>query len=123
MTSSSSDLYLGFGSVVIAITIFVAAEVISLIIGRTAKVAGARPSVIRDIKTAIRLIAVFLIVSQVLQFTGLASEFTTLTISGVTAIAVSLALQTTLSNIISGVLLFNDGVIRLNDTIEYSGTK
>ncbi|MDA4118901.1 MAG: mechanosensitive ion channel family protein, partial [Thaumarchaeota archaeon] len=43
--------------------------------------------------------------------------------SGVMAVAISLALQTTLSNVISGILLFNDGVIRLDDTIEYSSTR
>jgi len=48
---------------------------------------------------------------------------TTLTISGIGTLAVSLALQTTLSNIISGILRLNDGVVHLNDTVEYGGVK
>ena len=33
----------------------------------------------------------------------------------------SLALQTTLSNIISGILLFDDGALRLSDQVAYGG--
>jgi small conductance mechanosensitive channel len=55
--------------------------------------------------------------------TGLASEFTALTLSGIGALAVSLALQNTLSNIISGIFLFSDGLIHLNDIVEYSSVR
>ena len=60
---------------------------------------------------------------MILSLTGLASEFTEITISGIGALAVSLALQNTLSNIISGILLFHDGVIHLNDTVEFGSVK
>jgi small-conductance mechanosensitive channel len=105
------------------IGILAAEEVISLVTRRAAKAAGAGSTVLRDIKTGTRLIALVLIISNVLNLAGLSSLFTTLTISGILAVAVSLALQTTLSNVISGLLLFNDGVLRLGDTIEYGGTK
>src|SRR5260370_36889745 len=59
----------------------------------------------------------------ILSVIGVASEFSFLTISGVVGLAVSLALQNTLSNIISGVLLLSDGVLRLDDSVEYSGVK
>ena len=98
-------------------------EAISLIIRRAAKAAGASPTVIRDVATGLRVIAGLVILSGILSLTGLASEFTTLTISGIGALAVSLALQTTLSNIISGILLFHDGVLRLNDTVEFGSVK
>jgi len=90
---------------------------------RAAKRAGAGPTVIRDLGVVLRAGAVIAIVTNVLSATGIASEFTALTVSGIAALAVSLALQTTLSNVISGVLLFNDGAIRLNDSIEFSGIK
>ncbi len=105
------------------IGILVAEELVSLVTRRAAKAAGAGSTVLRDIKTGTRLIAFVLIFSNVLNLTGLSSLFTTLTISGILAVAVSLALQTTLSNVISGLLLFNDGVLRLGDVIEYGGTK
>jgi small-conductance mechanosensitive channel len=63
------------------------------------------------------------IVTVILSLTGLASEFTEITISGIGALSVSLALQNTLSNIISGILLFYDGVIHLNDTVEFGSVK
>jgi small-conductance mechanosensitive channel len=98
-------------------------EAISFLIRRAAKAAGAGPAVIRDVGVALRVIAGLVILSGILRLTGLTSDFTTLTISGIGALAVSLALQTTLSNIISGILLLNDGVVRLHDTVEYGSVK
>lgn len=98
-------------------------EAISFLIRRAAKAAGASPTVIRDVGTALRVIAGLVILTGFLSLTGLTSGLTTLTISGIGTLAVSLALQTTLSNIISGILLLNDGVVHLNDTVEYGGVK
>jgi len=98
-------------------------EFISSVIRRAAKVAGTSPTVIRDIVGAMRIIAILIIVAGILRLTGLASEFTTLTLSGIGALAFSLALQNTLSNVISGIYLIYDGAIHLNDTIEYEGVK
>ena len=98
-------------------------EGISRIIRHGAKKAGTNPTVIRDIAVAMRVIAVLVIVTVILSLTGLASEFTTITISGIGALAVSLALQNTLSNILSGILMFHDGLIHLNDTVEYGTVK
>lgn len=90
---------------------------------RAAKRAGAGPTVVRDIGAMLRIGAAVAIITNVLSATGVASEFTALTVSGIAALAVSLALQTTLSNVISGILLFNDGALRLNDSIEFGGVK
>ena len=98
-------------------------EGINRVIRRGAKKAGTNPTVIRDIAVAMRVIAVLVIVTVILSLTGLASEFTTITISGIGALAVSLALQNTLSNILSGILMFHDGLIHLNDTVEYGSIK
>lgn len=117
------DLYLALGSLVIVVTTFVVAEVLSLVIRRAAKIAGAGQTVIRDLREGARIIALLIAVSGVLTFTGLASEFTALTISGVAGLALSLALQSTLSNVISGMLMINDGVLRIGDSIEYGGIK
>jgi small-conductance mechanosensitive channel len=58
-----------------------------------------------------------------IHLSGLTSEFTALTVSGIVAIALSLALQTTLTNVMSGILLLLDGSIRVSDSVEYSGVK
>jgi small-conductance mechanosensitive channel len=123
MATLFMDIYTLVGIGIFAASVFVAEEVVSLVVRRTARTARAGPTVIRDIKTGLRLVAVALIVSDALGASGLSSVFTTLTVSGVLAIAISLALQTTLSNVISGLLLFSDGVLRLGDTIEYGGNK
>ncbi|MGA3289086.1 MAG: mechanosensitive ion channel domain-containing protein [Candidatus Bathyarchaeia archaeon] len=98
-------------------------EGINRVIRRGAKKAGTNPTVIRDIALAMRVIAVLVIVTVILSLTGLASQFTTITISGIGALAISLALQNTLSNILSGILMFHDGLIHLNDTVEYGSIK
>lgn len=122
-TEMVSILGLAVGVVVgTAVTILVE-EVISFLIRRAAKVAGASSTVIRDIGAAMRVIAILVIIAGILSLTGLASEFTALTLSGIGALAVSLALQNTLSNIISGIFLFSDGVIHLNDIVEYSSVR
>jgi small-conductance mechanosensitive channel len=111
------------GAAVIVVGAILVEETISFIIRRAAKLAGASATVTRDIGAGLRVIALLAIVSGILSITGLASEFSLLTVSGVGAIAVSLALQTTLANIFSGILLFTDGAIRLNDEITFSGIK
>jgi small-conductance mechanosensitive channel len=118
-----TDIQLVFGSVVIAAITFASVEFLSLLIRRGAKLAGVGPTVLRDIREGMRIIALVIIVSGIVSLTGLASEFTALTISGIGGLALSLALQTTLTNFISGILLIRDGVIRLGDSIEYSGVK
>jgi small-conductance mechanosensitive channel len=70
-----------------------------------------------------RIIAILIVIAGILSLTGLASEFTALTISGIGALAVSLALQNALSNVISGILLLYDGVIHIDDTVEYGNVK
>ena len=106
----------------IAVTVLIE-EVISSIIRRAAKVAGTSPTVIRDVVVALRVIAILIVLAGILSLTGLASEFTTLTISGIGALALSIALQNTLSNVVSGIFLLYDGVIHLNDIVEYGSLK
>jgi small-conductance mechanosensitive channel len=118
-----SILELIIGVTVGTAVVILVEEAISHAIMRAAKAAGTNPTVVRDVRVALRVIAVLVIFSVILSLTGLSSEFTSITISGIGALAVSLALQNTLSNIISGILLFHDGVIHLNDTVEYGSIK
>ncbi len=93
------------------------------VVTRAARRAHASPTLIRTVREGISILWIVLAVAGVLSLTGIASEFSALTISGLVGLAISLALQTTLSNMISGILLFNDGALRLNDVVEYSGIK
>ncbi len=96
-------------------------EALIRVITRVARKAGASTDVIRAVRQGLSLLWVALAAAGVLTLTGVTSEFSALTLSGLVGLAVSLALQTTLSNIISGILLFHDGALRLNDLIAYGG--
>jgi small conductance mechanosensitive channel len=120
MHSVEYDVAYSIVSVVIIVGVL---EFLSLVLRRAARAAGASRGVQRDVSYAARIIEVAISAFTVLQIAGYGSVFTTYIVSGITAVAVSLALQNTLSNIISGLLLLSDGVIHVGDVIEYSGTK
>ena len=88
-----------------------------------AKRAGASKTLVRTIRDGVRIAWVVFGVAGILIITGIASEFQALTVTGLAGLTISLALQTTLSNIIAGVLLFSDKTLRLDDEISYSGIK
>jgi len=111
------------GIILIAAATFAVGEVAIRIIARLARKAGVAPAIIRDIREGLSVLMIAIAVTGIARFTGLTSEFTTLAVSGVGGLAISLALQTTLSNIISGILMFHDNVLRLGDEIEYSAIK
>ena len=92
-------------------------------LSRLVRRAGAHAGLARSIREGFTLVWITLAGVAILSLTGIASEFSFLTISGIVGLAVSLALQNTLSNIISGVLLLSDGVLRLDDSVDYSGVK
>ena len=115
--------YIVSGTFVGAVIIIVGLELVSLLVRRAAKAAGASSVTIRDLGTYARILEIVLIAVSIAQISGESSLFTTLTLSGIGALALSLALQTTLSNVISGILLLSDGVIHLGDEVEYGGVK
>lgn len=123
MATATLDIHTVAGIVVIAAGVFAVEEVLRFVIIRVARRAGADGTVARDVGYSMRLVAVALVLSNVLSYSGLSSLFTGLTVSAVVAVAISLALQTTLTNVISGILLFSDGTLRLGDTVEFSGIK
>jgi small-conductance mechanosensitive channel len=88
-----------------------------------AKRAGASRQLGRNIRDGVRIAWVVVAVAGVLIVTGIASEFQALTVTGLAGLTISLALQTTLSNIIAGVLLFSDKTLRFSDVISYGGIK
>ena len=92
-------------------------------LSRLVRRAGAHAGLARSIREGFTLVWITLAGVAILSLTGVASEFSFLTISGIVGLTASLALQNTLSNIISGVLLLSDGVLRLDDSVEYSGVK
>ena len=88
-----------------------------------ARRAGVTQGQVRLIKEGIDSVFIVLAIIVVVHLSGLTSEFTTLTLSGIAALVLSLALQATLSNVISGILVLFDNTIRVKDLIGYSGAK
>ena len=109
--------------VIVAAFWLVGEFLVRVVITPSAKRAGVPQGQLRIFKDGLRFILIVLAIVAVVRTTGLASEFTTLTISGIAAIVLSLALQTSLSNVISGVSLLLDNTLRIDDLIEYSGIK
>lgn len=121
--STNAALYLILGSLTIAFGSFVILWVVSRVIQGVVLRAGVNKGAARTVRDVMFLIWLVTAVSGVATFTGLASEFTALTISGIGGLTISLALQNTIQNIISGFLLFRDGAIRVDDEISCGGTK
>lgn len=111
------------GIVILAAFCLFGELLVRFVITPSANRAGVSQGQVRIFKDGLRFVLLMLAIFWIVRVTGLTSEFTTLTISGVAVIALSLALQTPLSNVISGALLLLDGALRINDLIEYSGIK
>ncbi len=110
--------------VLIAIAvIFVVGTLFIRLVRSIALRAGVSKAVVRAIGQWLAVLMVVLAVAVFASLTGISSEFTTLTISGIGGLAVTLALQTTLSNIIAGILMLQDGVLRLGDDIEFGSIR
>ena len=107
--------------VVFVIGVAVVGTLFTRLVTTIATRAGASKAVVHSTNQWLGVLIFVGAVAGVAYLTGLSSDITTLTISGLAGLAVSLALQTTLSNIISGALLINDGIIRLGDDIQYGG--
>ena len=85
--------------------------------------AGVSRGVTKRINEGVRLIWIVVAAVGVLTVTGVASAFQALTLTGLVGLAITLALQATLSNIIAGVMLFNDKTLRIHDVVSYGGVK
>jgi len=123
LTASSPNSFL---LLLLEIIVFLAGTIIvGTLLGTFARTIALRAGVSKGVANAIRywtwvLMLIGAIVG-VAYITGISSEITTLTISGIGGLTISLALQSSISNVIAGFLLLNEGVVRLGDDIQYGG--
>lgn len=112
------DVYVG-AALIVVIFALVGEGLLRLVdgIGRRA---GLRQTTLLWTRDSIRIIWIILAVVGVAYYTGLASILTVLAVSTVGGLVVSLALQATLTNVIAGLFLLQDGTLRLGDDITYS---
>ena len=100
----------------VVISLFPALLIIK-VLSNTAQRAQLPRSSIQDLQRGIFATWFGLITVWVLQSLGFTSLFSSLTVSGIIGLGVTLALQSTLANIFSGIWLLRDKVLRLGDSI------
>ena len=110
-----AEVALSLGAIVVVGTLFTR---FVLGIARRAGASKQTYSSITELMSVLMLLAAAGVLSTL---SGLSSYLTALTISGIAGLAISLALQTTLSNIISGILMLRDGVVHIGDDLQYGG--
>jgi small conductance mechanosensitive channel len=81
--------------------------------------AGAPNSMVTSITQWMGVLTLLVAAAAVTTVAGLSSYLTALTVSGIAGLAVSLALQNTITNVISGVLMQHDRILRLGDDIQF----
>jgi small-conductance mechanosensitive channel len=105
-------------SLIAVMVIGSACLIIGMLVHGIAKAAGAKPSQLRSIRDVIFVIGSIVAIMTVLSLTGLSSEFTTLTFGGILGLVISLAMQSTLTNVISGIMLIHDRAVKVGDIIQ-----
>lgn len=91
--------------------------------GDAAKRHGSSPFVVRTIRVVLTIGWVAIVVGATASILGTFSFLSALTVSAVAGIAVTLALQTTLQNILAGFILVQRRFLHLGDAVQFSGIK
>jgi len=91
--------------------------------GDTAKRRGWSPVSVRVLRVVITILWVAVVVAGTAATLGSFSFLSALTVSAVAGIAITLALQTTLQNILAGFILIQQRFLHLGDVIQCSGVK
>ena len=121
-TPSGGGVPIWTSVVELAITLGAIAVVGSLatrLVRRVVLRAGASRSVATSVTEWMGVLMLLAAAASITTVAGLSSYLTALTLSGIAGLAISLALQNTISNVIAGVLMQHDGIIRLGDDVQY----
>lgn len=102
--------------VIIALGLFASRWAADRLLGR-----GATPSSVRGVRIGITVVALAIAGAAVFILIGPIGVVSGLTFSAIIGLAATLALQTTLANIIAGFILLQNRMLRMNDTIAIGG--
>lgn len=113
---------------ILEIVVFVAVPIaVGMLVNRRASEAAKRrhwsPLAVRTLETILTVGEVAAVIVGLGISLGSYSFLSALTVSAIGAIAVTLALQTTLQNILSGFVLVHQRYLRLGDVVQFSGIK
>jgi small-conductance mechanosensitive channel len=106
---------------VVAAIIAIGGYLLSSSVARWLRQRGAPPPAVRGARVAISLIGLLLAAAVLFVAFGPLNVAGGLTLSAVVGLAATLALQTTIGNVIAGFILLRDRVLRLNDEIQIGG--
>ncbi len=104
-----------------AVVLAVGGYLLSRTAARWLRSRGAPPAAVRGARIAVSLTGFLLAAAVLFVAFGPLTIAGGLTLSAVVGLAATLALQTTISNIIAGFILLRDKVLRLNDRILIGG--
>ena len=110
-------------ALVAGVVLILVGKIVMFTVTRTARRARIVDRQLHTIREWFWFIWALLAIIILVNILGLTSATAALTVSGLVGLAVTLALQTTLSNVISGLLLINDGTLRIDDDICYFSIK
>ena len=91
--------------------------------GNVSKRRGSSPSTVRGVRVLITVLWASMVAEGLSLAFGPIPFFSTLTFTAVGSIALTLALQTTLQNIVAGFLLHRRGFLLIQDEVEFSSAK
>ncbi len=91
--------------------------------GDRAKRRGGTPAKVRGLRILITVAWAGLAAFGLFLTVGSISFLSTLTFSAIAGIAVTLALTTTLQNLVSGIILLQHRYVRMGDLVQFSGVK
>jgi small-conductance mechanosensitive channel len=121
LTSLTWELVVG--SAVLVALFALVGEGLSRIVRRLGRRAGLKETTLISIRDGARVIWIVLAIVAVAFYAKLATDLDVLAFSTVGGLVLSLALQATLSNVIAGLFMIEDGTLRLEDEITYSGIR
>ncbi len=122
MVDTSTFALFGEIAAFVGISLFISLMIIK-VLSESAKRSQLPKGSIQDVQRDILLIWLALTVVWILQSLGFASPLSALTLSGIIGLGVTLALQSTFSNLLSGIWLLRDNVLRLGDNIKILGVE
>ena len=116
----SAPWWFAFGQAGVALGIIaVVGTLVARLVRDVVLRAGGSRSAANSVTAWMGVIMILAAVGVLTTISGLSSYLTALTVSGIAGLAISFALQNTISNVIAGVLMQHDGVVRLGDDVQY----
>lgn len=109
------------GSALIVAVFALVGEGLSRIIRRVGRRAGVKDQTLASIRDVTRGVWIIIAIVGVAYYAKLTSDLTVLAVSTIGGLILSLALQATLSNVIAGLFMLEDGTLRVGDEVTYSG--